>query len=333
MSSRSSTTVLITMMIFIGHVQANEYIGHCENVYPQNIQCYSLKKVDALLEAMKKARDYVQESLYGRRAIDTIAISDSQLGDLPSDVFRDTNTKYLWIESSPIKNFVNRATGQAFEGIGPTMWYLRMADCRLRVDDWFDLSNLEALKSLTLSDNLITKVSNGLFNKPPKDLKELYLSGNEMASIADRAFSKLQNLETLELGDNRLKAITRSMFPMPAMKLKMLSLRNNEISYLTDDAFNAMPALREIHLSYNRLNQLRQQTWRLVWSQLHTIYLTGNKWSCTCDVMGWLLRPGMIDPKQQWISGTCDNPILTRGTRIEYVDSNVLACDLEGKLS
>lgn len=109
----------------------------------------------------------------------------------------------------------------------------------------------KTLKILDLSnnsiDNLPPEILSGL-----NRLKLLYLNGNGMASLADRALEGLVSLTVLRLDNNKLVNLPPELFN-DKKDLKELYLQNNSINVLAPGLFNDLSQLLVLDLSRNEL--------------------------------------------------------------------------------
>ncbi|KAJ3586097.1 hypothetical protein NHX12_012498 [Muraenolepis orangiensis] len=116
-----------------------------------------------------------------------------------------------------------------------------------------DFANMDTLKRINLSGNIISEIEDGAFSKLP-NLEELNLSDNKLIKlpmlpsklttlnanfnllkskgVKSNAFKKLLQLSYLYLGNNELEVI-----PHLPESLQVVHLNNNNINTLTDETF------------------------------------------------------------------------------------------------
>lgn len=105
--------------------------------------------------------------------------------------------------------------------------------------------NFMPIKSLDLSNNQLTKISNQL--ELLANLTELNLSHNQLTQVHKLHF---EHLETLDLSYNKITSAKLSKLPKNVVHLK---LSHNEITYLPSD-FMKLKKLRSLELTENPLN-------------------------------------------------------------------------------
>ena len=112
------------------------------------------------------------------------------------------------------------------------------------------LTSLPNLSSLDLSHNQIKEILtlNGL------NLKELFLQGNKISKIEEKAFNMPQ-LVTLNLNFNDLSELPENVFD-GLTNLKNLTLCSNLFESVSKDVFQPLSNLVKLHLDSNGLKQL-----------------------------------------------------------------------------
>jgi hypothetical protein len=144
-----------------------------------------------------------------------------------------------------------------------------------------DLQCLQSLLVLILSDNRLTSISNQFDNL--RSLKRLYLSGNDITTVADGSFENTV-LGGLDLASNRLR-----LFPDLSQvqgTIEFISLNDNEISTVNENDTKGMNNLHTLFLSATPL--LLALTERLSdLPKLHTLNLAQSKLLC-CSSFEWL---------------------------------------------
>ncbi|ENN81284.1 toll-like receptor Tollo [Dendroctonus ponderosae] len=107
------------------------------------------------------------------------------------------------------------------------------------------------LKILDLSRNSIDSLPSGPFSSLSR-LEKLYLQGNGLTSVADRALEGLTALHILKLSDNRLVNLPPELFA-DTRDLREMYLRNNSINVLAPGLFSELTQLLVLDLSHNEL--------------------------------------------------------------------------------
>lgn len=109
--------------------------------------------------------------------------------------------------------------------------------------------NMDGLLTLTLSSNMISKVTSTDL-RYLKSLKILDLSFNRIISINAKAFDNLINLEELLLNDNELMKLKSALFAQ-FINLRILSLNNNKLQTIEHNIFDSMTNLQSVDLHNN----------------------------------------------------------------------------------
>ncbi|XP_050313197.1 toll-like receptor Tollo [Anthonomus grandis grandis] len=107
------------------------------------------------------------------------------------------------------------------------------------------------LKILDFSRNNIDSLPSGGFSSLAR-LEKLYLQGNGLNLVADRALEGLTALHILKLSDNRLVNLPPELFS-DTRDIRELYLQNNSINVLAPGLFNELTQLLVLDLSHNEL--------------------------------------------------------------------------------
>ncbi|XP_063242525.1 toll-like receptor 6 [Bacillus rossius redtenbacheri] len=84
-------------------------------------------------------------------------------------------------------------------------------------------------------------------------LRELYLHGNEISMVGDRALGGLKDLQVFDISDNKVVALPPELFKDCAPVIKEIYLQNNSISMLAPSLFASLDHLMALDLSRNHL--------------------------------------------------------------------------------
>ncbi|XP_018323682.1 toll-like receptor Tollo [Agrilus planipennis] len=107
------------------------------------------------------------------------------------------------------------------------------------------------LRILDLSRNNIDRLSANQLSGLTR-LQKLYLQGNGLVHLADRAFEGLVGLYIIKLSDNRLVSLPPELFS-DTRDIKELYLQNNSINVLAPGLFSELQQLLVLDLSRNEL--------------------------------------------------------------------------------
>ncbi|KAI5731822.1 hypothetical protein M8J77_016634 [Diaphorina citri] len=112
-----------------------------------------------------------------------------------------------------------------------------------------------------------------------KKLQILFLNSSHVETIHNKTFNGLKELIILRLDDNRLTEIRGYEFER-LENLRELYLQYNKIIYISNRTFLSLTHLKVLQLDHNRITSFA--VWHLS-SQIQSITLTSNPWSCDCD--------------------------------------------------
>uniref|UniRef100_A0A8D0EV65 Immunoglobulin superfamily member 10 n=1 Tax=Strix occidentalis caurina TaxID=311401 RepID=A0A8D0EV65_STROC len=221
-----------------------------------------------------------------------------------------------------------------------------------------------ALQRVNLGYNSLLQLTETDFSGLEK-LELLMLHSNEINTIPDKVFSDLYSLQVLKMSYNKVRVLQQDVF-YGLKSLVRLHMDHNKIEFVNPNVFYGLTSLRLVHLEGNLLKQLHPDTFvTLCYSQifkisfmkhiylsdnmltslpqemfsylseLESIYLHGNPWSCDCSLQ-WFAewakeRPGEPKCKKDRSSGTqqcpvCDSPKNHKGKSLVDIPSASLAC-------
>ena len=115
-------------------------------------------------------------------------------------------------------------------------------------------SDLSKITKLVVSDAGMKTLKDGDF-QGLSNLKQLWLSGNELTALTRQYFTPLANLEDLEVIDNNLASLPASVF-FDLPNLKYLDLGGNVLTSLPTNIFRRSSNLIDLNLDYNSLDRL-----------------------------------------------------------------------------
>ncbi|CAM9340546.1 unnamed protein product [Bubo scandiacus] len=221
-----------------------------------------------------------------------------------------------------------------------------------------------ALQRVNLGYNSLLQLTETDFSGLEK-LELLMLHSNEINTIPDKVFSDLYSLQVLKMSYNKVRVLQQDVF-YGLKSLVRLHMDHNKIEFVNPNAFYGLTSLRLVHLEGNLLKQLHPDTFvTLCYSQifkisfmkhvylsdnmltslpqemfsylseLESIYLHGNPWSCDCSLQ-WFAewakeRPDVTKCKKDRSSSAqqcpvCDSPKNHKGKSLVDIPSASLAC-------
>ncbi|XP_050758544.1 immunoglobulin superfamily member 10 [Gymnogyps californianus] len=220
------------------------------------------------------------------------------------------------------------------------------------------------VERINLGYNSLLKLTETDFSGLEK-LELLMLHSNEINTIPDKVFSDLYSLQVLKMSYNKVRVLQQDVF-YGLKSLVRLHMDHNKIEFVNPNVFYGLTSLRLVHLEGNLLKQLHPDTFvTLCYSQifkisfmkhiylsdnvltslpqemfsymseLESIYLHGNPWSCDCNLQ-WFAewakeKPDVIKCKKDRSSGAqqcpvCASPKNRKGKSLVDIPSASLTC-------
>ena len=178
------------------------------------------------------------------------------LTEIPENAFQGLNPSRLYLSANKIFNITDRA----FMG-GPeeTIVLLDLEKNNLDAVPKA-LSYLKNLRYLYLPGNQITSIHQTAFRKSCPKLEALSLSGNFMSAVPREALENCSVLNHLNLGHNKIEQLFPEDFYPWGDNLETLVLRNNRLFSIPANTFKFTPKLRELSLSFNRIADINQDS-------------------------------------------------------------------------
>ncbi|XP_023677992.2 immunoglobulin superfamily member 10 [Paramormyrops kingsleyae] len=221
------------------------------------------------------------------------------------------------------------------------------------------------VEKMNLGYNSLTLLKQNDFSGLSR-LEVLMLHSNIIHQMEDKTFSDLQCLQSLKMSYNKVKEINKDTF-FGLRNLTKLHIDHNRIEFIHPEAFHGLNALQLIHLEGNLLQQLHPDTFvttrysqifktssvtsihlsdnalsRLpsnIFShctQLESVYLHGNPWSCDCRIAGlveWITKnTGVLKCKRErryargLLCPVCEFPVASKGRSIAPLPHTSLSC-------
>uniref|UniRef100_A0A8C0BA70 Immunoglobulin superfamily member 10 n=1 Tax=Buteo japonicus TaxID=224669 RepID=A0A8C0BA70_9AVES len=220
------------------------------------------------------------------------------------------------------------------------------------------------VERINLGYNSLLKLTETDFSGLEK-LELLMLHSNEINTIPDKVFSDLCSLQVLKMSYNKVRVLQQDVF-YGLKSLVRLHMDHNKIEFVNPNVFYGLTSLRLVHLEGNLLKQLHPDTFVTLrysqifkisfvkhiylsdnvltslpqelfsyMSELESIYLHGNPWSCDCNLQ-WFAewakeRPDVIKCKKDRSSGgqqcpVCASPKNRNGKSLLDIPSASLTC-------
>ena len=152
------------------------------------------------------------------------------------------------------RNYLTTVPSQVFVALRNTLIHLTLNGNQLVRVDVNLFQDLNKLAILTLDDNKLTELPEGLF-RSLENLNQLYLFGNQLISLNSTIFENLSRLTLLALNYNRLATLPRGLF-LSLQNVNKLYLHGNQLATLDADAFQGLIRVTYISLRDNKLVSL-----------------------------------------------------------------------------
>ncbi|CAH4034010.1 unnamed protein product [Pieris brassicae] len=124
-----------------------------------------------------------------------------------------------------------------------------------------------------------------------KKLHKLYLNNSNIASIDNDTFNGLHSLNVLHLENNHLTEVAGGEFSQ-TKHLRELYLNDNLLTSVANNSFESLSSLRIIHLQGNKILNLDKKLAHIV--HLESVRVRGNLFTCACDnvlpLVNWLKK-------------------------------------------
>ncbi|XP_072200110.1 immunoglobulin superfamily member 10 [Excalfactoria chinensis] len=203
-----------------------------------------------------------------------------------------------------------------------------------------DFAGLEKLELLMLHSNEINAIPDKVF-RDLCSLQVLKMSYNKVRVLQQDAFYGLKSLVRLHMDHNEIEFVNPNVF-YGLTSLRLIHLEGNLVKQLHPDTFVTLSylqifkasSIKHLHLSDNVLTSLPQEMFSYM-SELESIYLHGNPWSCDCNLQ-WIAewakqRPDVIKCKKDRSSGAqqcplCASPRNYKGKNFVGIPPAALTC-------
>ncbi|MBN3292730.1 IGS10 protein, partial [Polypterus senegalus] len=227
------------------------------------------------------------------------------------------------------------------QGIQPTVERINLGYNSLSKIKENEFSGLRYLELLMLHSNAIETIEDKAFSDL-QSLQVLKMSYNKVRELNKNTFYGLKNIVRLHMDHNKIEFINPETF-YGLMELKLVHLEGNMIQQLHPDTFVTMrymqnfkaSSIKNIYLSDNNLRDLPSEIFAPT-SQLESIYLHGNPWSCDCT-MEWFVKwiaenEGILKCKRdrKYANGQlcpmCETPHTSKNKDVTQLALPELAC-------
>ncbi|CAK8671768.1 unnamed protein product [Clavelina lepadiformis] len=221
----------------------------------------------------------------------------------------------------------------AFDGLSK-LRILKLSGCKMRCFPVPPFRPLISLQSFEASKmNYIREIPDHLFRENRmltslhfSNMRRLYKVGNNsfvgLATLRHltlydcnftripKALQRLVSLKTLNLSINPIEMIRSNDFS-GLVNLERLILRQNKLHVIMSTSFRSLQNLKTLDLTNNRLVTLRRDAFPANLSNLGTMFLDRNMWTCDCRIK-WI----MIETHFKPVS-SCNTPPELQGMKFD----------------
>ena len=280
------------------------------------------------------------------RRLRELSLTQNRISEIEAGAFSGLEADLRLLDLSD--NLLEAVPSQALASL-TSLAELRLGQNNLRILPDGAFLGLAKLAALDLGGNKLERVHEKAFTQL-RDLTSLSLRDNQLFQVPGHAFAPFAKLESLDLGQNqfpsleagvltglaRLTHLSLSGCPQLAevkagafsdlRDLQSLSLASNrQLRTIQPGARGDLASLRALDLSNNGLTSVSSQL--LAWTSLASVDLSGNPWSCDCD-LGFLrevIRAAVNKSEASVRVVRCWSPPSLRDRDVTSLD---LDCDL-----
>ena len=237
------------------------------------------------------------------RRLRELSLVQNRISEISAGAFTGLEAELRVLDLSD--NLLEAVPSQALSRL-TNLAELRLGQNNLRVLPDAALTGLAKLSLLDIGGNKLERVHEKAFSEL-RALTSLSLRDNELYQVPGHAFTHFDKLESLDLGQNRFTALEAGVLTglgrlthlaisgCPQLSevgagafsglrdLQSLSLASNrQLRHIHPGALADVTGLQQLDLSNNGLTSVSSQL--LAWSSLASLDLSGNPWTCDCDL-------------------------------------------------
>uniref|UniRef100_A0A0N4ZN44 LRRCT domain-containing protein n=1 Tax=Parastrongyloides trichosuri TaxID=131310 RepID=A0A0N4ZN44_PARTI len=209
----------------------------------------------------KNLKESMEAVIASNNTIETISIRNANVSefDFSDNLLSKLSPQLIEFEMSNCRGQIN--LDKAFTNL-EVLESIFIENCNLEKIPT-SISNLSGLKSLSISDNKISNISNDDFSKNFMSLEYLNLAGNFISDLAPNTLSSLIRLETLKIGQHNhaSKSLMKEISKMNNLKAIDLSGIDG-LTSINETMFDNLQNLEELSLAGCSLTSINSTTFK-----------------------------------------------------------------------
>ncbi|KAK7076213.1 hypothetical protein SK128_023565 [Halocaridina rubra] len=204
--------------------------------------------------------------------INRTSLRGNPLTHINDDAFKDAKIKELYLHDSDIYSI----SDNAFRGLESSLQTLDLSYNNLSTVPEKAFDNLDALRSLSLSNNKMSIDPAEAFNGFRYTLQYLNLLGDNMGSIPMEKLKEMRNVRTLGLSTLPDSSLSKEDFQGFGPAVEKLYLMKNGISGISGNAFEHVPGVKILDLSNNRIGSIDNEAFLHIGGGLEELRLSSG---------------------------------------------------------
>ncbi|XP_063596618.1 chaoptin-like [Penaeus indicus] len=204
--------------------------------------------------------------------INRTSLRGNPLTHISEDAFKDAKIKELYLHDCDLWSISEKAFG----GLESTLQLLELSYNNLSSIPEKAFDKLDALRSLSLSNNKMSLDPTEAFNGFRYTLQYLNLLGDNMGSIPMEKLKEMRNVRTLGLSTLPDKSLSKEDFRGFGPAMEKLYLMKNGISAISGHAFEHVPGVKILDLSNNNIGTIDNEAFVNIGSGLEELRLSSG---------------------------------------------------------
>ncbi|XP_068248424.1 chaoptin-like [Palaemon carinicauda] len=204
--------------------------------------------------------------------INRTSLRGNPLTHINDDAFKDAKIKELYLHDTDLYSI----SDNAFRGLESSLQTLDLSYNNLSHIPEKAFDKLDALRSLSLSNNKMSIDPGKSFNGFRYTLHYLNLLGDNMGTIPMEQLKEMRNVRTLGLSTLPDTSLSKEDFAGFGPAVEKLYLMKNGISGISSNAFEHVPGVKILDLSNNRISSIDNEAFLHIGSGLEELRLSSG---------------------------------------------------------